>query len=326
LPELLNPSQGYIITANNRVIGSNYPYHLSFDYCTGNRAERIEELIQERGKLSINDIREMQFDQISTQARRTAKILGQLQSTDPELKIIIDRLGSYDGNLSKASPEAAIYELFTQSLIQQLLKERLGDLAIHYCGKGTTPVLAESSILGERAREWLDRILGNPESPWYNLGNGESRDEIVLAVLKKTINTLKQKLGPKPQDWQWGRLHTLTFAHTLGSVKPLNLIFNRGPFALGGDFDTIWATGSSRYDLGQQGVVGPPFRFIADLSNWENCQGLLAPGQSGQPTNPHYADQLKSWFSGKYHPMIFAQSEVKKKAKKILIIRPINNE
>jgi penicillin amidase len=322
LPEIINPTQGYIVTANNRVAGSNYPYHLSFDYCTGNRAERIEELIKGKKKISIDNVRQMQFDQISTQARRTAKVLGQLKSSDPELQMVIDRMLSWDGNLSKGSAEASLYEVFTQSLVQRLLKEKLGDLAVYYCGKGPTPVLAESSIMAERSREWVDHIMGIHNSPWFKLGKGENRDEILLSVLRETVDDLKHTLGPEFGDWAWGRLHTLTFEHTLGSVKPLDKIFNRGPFELGGDFDTIWATGSSRYDLGHKGIVGPPFRFIADLSNWENCLGLLAPGQSGQAVSPHYTDQLQSWFSGNYHSMMFTQEVVKKNAKDVLVLNP----
>ena len=128
LPEMMNPPKGYIVTANNRVTDSSYPYHLSYDYCAGNRSARIEELIKEKTKISVDDIRRMQFDQVSTQARKIAGILGHLESNDPELQYVIERMQSWDGDLSKGSSEAAIYELFAQSLIQQLLNEKLGDL------------------------------------------------------------------------------------------------------------------------------------------------------------------------------------------------------
>jgi penicillin amidase len=124
------------------------------------------------------------------------------------------------------------------------------------------------------------------------------------------------------KDWEWGKLHILVFSHPLGSVKPLNKLFNRGPFPLGGDSDTVWATHSSRHDLKIQSIVGPAFRFIADLGNLENCLGLLAPGQSGQPSSPHYADNIRAWFRGDYHPMLFNQETVEKMAKNILVLEP----
>ncbi len=48
LPHLYNPPQGYIATANNRVVGDDYPYYLGSDYCTSDRARRIVEMIEAR--------------------------------------------------------------------------------------------------------------------------------------------------------------------------------------------------------------------------------------------------------------------------------------
>jgi penicillin amidase len=315
LPYLVNPPGGFIATANNRVVGQNYPFHLSHAYCKGDRAQRIIELIQEEEKLSIADIQKMQFDQISVTARKFALLVGQLEPKDPELQIVTARLRSWNGQLSPESPEASIYEVMCARLIQRLLKSKLGDLAEYYAGKGITPVLAEGSIMGERSREWLEQILDTPHSPWFNLGKDESREEVLALTLRETVDELKKTLGPGMEDWRWGKLHTLVFSHPLGAVKPLDRLFNRGPYPLGGDFDTVWATGSSRVDLTKSSIVGPPFRFIADLSNWENCLGLLTPGQSGQPSSPHYADNIQAWFTGEYHPMAFSPETVQKTAK-----------
>jgi penicillin amidase len=322
LPYLFNPPQGFIVTANNRVVWENYPYHLSYDYCTGNRAQRITELIKEKGKISIADIQAMHFDQVSVSARKFAALVGQLETQDPELQIVLTRLRSWDGNLASESPEASVYEVMSQRLIQSLLRGKLGKLAEYYAGTGITPVLAEGSILGERAREWLDQILDMSDSPWYALGNGANREEVLKDSLRETVDYLKQTLGPGIENWSWGKLHSLVFSHPLGAVKPLDKLFNRGPYPLGGDFDTIWATGSSRTDLTKSSIVGPPFRFIADLSNWENCLGLLTPGQSGQPTSPHYDDNIQAWFTGDYHPMYYNSEEVQKAAKDILTLLP----
>jgi penicillin amidase len=69
-------------------------------------------------------------------------------------------------------------------------------------------------------------------------------------------------------------------------------------------------------------VVGPPFRFIADLGDLDHCLGLLAPGQSGHPFSKHYADQIKSWFTRGNHPMIFNCQELKKETVIQLILDP----
>ena len=102
----------------------------------------------------------------------------------------------------------------------------------------------------------------------------------MLAALKESVEFLKTECGPDLHDWRWGKLHQITFGHNLGSVKPLDKFFNRGPFPLGGDFDTIWASGATRHDLSHDVIVGPPFRFIADLQDWNRSLGMLVPGRA----------------------------------------------
>jgi penicillin amidase len=322
LPHLINPPQGYIATANNRVVGPDYPYYFGVDHISANRARRIVELIGSQAQIDPAFIQRMQFDQLSPAARQIAAHLGALQPKDPELAAVVARLREWDGRLEPGSPAAAIYEVFVPRAIQHLLSAPLGDLALRYLGKGPTPVLMESSLFGERAREWLREVLADPASPWFDLGDGRSRDEILEDILRETVAFLKSELGPEITDWAWSRLHQIKFTHTLGQVQPLDRLFNRGPFPLGGDGDTVWATGSSALDLTSQAVVGPPFRFIADLSDLGQCQGLLAPGQSGQPASPHYADNLRAWFEAGYHPMLYRRAEVESGAASRLQLEP----
>lgn len=320
MPSVFNPPEGVIITANNQVVNESYPYYLSSDYCRGSRAERIHELISGCEKVSIDDIRKMHLDQVSIPGRAVAEVLSQLDTDDPELQILLSRLEKWDGSLGPDSTLATFYESFSIHFLHRLLDHRLGDLAQHYIGKGITPILAEGSILGDRAREWMEQILLQKGSPWYDLGAGENREDVLRLVVRETVDDLKQKLGPSMYDWAWGKLHKLILSHPLGAVKPLDKLFNRGPFPIGGDYDTVWACGTTRWDLSSKAMVGPPFRFIADLGNFDHCLGVLLPGQSGQPSSPHYTDQIQSWFKGDYHPMLFTREQVEKEAKNKLVI------
>jgi len=322
LPHLYNPPQGYIATANNRVADERYPYFISNDYCRGDRAQRITELIEARDKIDIAYIRRMHMDQILPTAKVIARYIGQLETPHPELADVIKMMRDWDGELAANSSAAAVYEVFVRRMIYQTLSDKLGELTSRYAGKGPTPMLNEVSMYGDHALAWLQTTLAQPHSHWFDLGHGETRDDVMLAALRQTVDFLTAKLGPNVHAWAWGKLHTLTYTHTLGSVKPLDLLFNRGPYPVGGDHNTIWATGAYYHDLSSTRVIGPPFRFIADLGDVRNCLGLLAPGQSGQPGNPHYDDQLKAWFVGDYHPMLYARKDVERGAKAVLKLVP----
>jgi penicillin amidase len=81
---------------------------------------------------------------------------------------------------------------------------------------------------------------------------------------------------------------------------------------MGGDGDTIWNSQTARHDPAAPDAVmiGPPFRFIADLADLGQSRGQLVPGQSGQVGSPHYADGIGPWLRGDYHPMLLDRSAV----------------
>ena len=203
-----------------------------------------------------------------------------------------------------------------------LLVDKLGDLTIRYAGKGPTPLLTEGSLFGARSWMWLEETLGRSKLALVRPGRWRNRDDVMRLALRETVDYLNEELGPQMDDWAWGKLHTLTYSHLLGQVKPLDRLFNRGPYPLGGDGTTIWLGLTTLHDLSNPDVIGPPFRFIADLCDLRNSWGLLAPGQSGQPGSKHYDDQIQAWFNADYHPLLFDRPDVERHAQSRLHLAP----
>jgi penicillin amidase len=322
LPHQYNPPQGYIVSANNRPVGKDYAYDLGVDFCSGYRASRIVELVESREKIDVEFIRQMHLDQVSLEGLAFKGYLDELKTDDPELKIVLRKVRAWDGKLAVDSPAAAVFEVFVPLMLKRMLADKLGDLMERYLGKGPTPVLMEGSLFGMRSREWLVKVLGEPDSHWFDLGGGEKRDDVMRLVLRETVDYLKNAQGPDPAKWTWGKQHKMKYTHVLGSVKALDKLLNRGPYPLSGDGNTIWATGTGSFDPTSQVVVGPPFRFIADLEDLNRSLGLLTPGQSGLPASPHYADAIQAWFTGEYHPMLFSREDIDKEAKEHLKLEP----
>ncbi len=323
LPQFSNPPTGYIASANNRIAGDDYPYYISCEYALGDRAKRIVELIQARDKLDLAYSRDMQLDQLSLTARAMARYLGQLQIEDPKLAEVVSLMRSFDGRLEADSPAACIHGVWLWRMIYRALADKLGELTKHYAGHGPTPGLTEWSVFGVRSWEWLLETLADPDSPWLDLGHGETRDDVMRLALQETVDYLKAKFGPEIRQWAWGKLHTLTCAHPLARTRTLKRFFSRGPYPVGGDGSTLWA--STTLELGNDAtMVGPAYRFIADLSDPRNAWSQLVPGQSGQPGAIHYDDQISPWLNGDYHPMLYAREDVKRHARGVLWIMPGN--
>lgn len=341
LPHMINPPAGFIATANNRVAGSDYPHYLGRETIGGDRAARIHEMLQAQEQVDIPAVQTMHFDLVCPSARRLQALLAGFPAAGPEQQALLDLLQEWDGRLTAESSAATVYEVFYRCAIALLLANRLDEyvletrkngrtelearrtgLAEYFLGKGPVPVLFETNLFGFRALEWLLDLLEQPVSPWYDLGGGQDRSAVIHVALEDTLTFVKANLGPQPQDWQWGKLHQLLFTHPLGSQAVLSAFLNRGPYPIGGDQNTVWATGARLHVPEGQQLVGPAYRMIVDLGNLENSCAILAPGQSGRPGTPHYDDQIQDWFEGNYHPMLFTEVQLAAETLRTLRLNP----
>ena len=273
-------------------------------------------------KVDLITMQQMQYDTVSQTALEVAARLAVLPTTDPFIGSLLAEMTLWDGDLRQDSRPAAIYEVFMHQLARLVLAPKLGDLLDRAMGQGPTPVLAADTLFSARVREWLENLLAKPDSVWFDLGNGEKRDDCMRLALAATVDYLRQELGEDPAGWQWGALHKLHFAHALGTQPPLDRIFNRGPYPYPGDATTLHASGGGASDLRSTKRISAPFRFIVDMGHVERAWGQLVPGQSGHPASRHYDDQIKDHLTGFYHPMWFTLADVESNAVDILQLKP----
>ena len=132
---------------------------------------------------------------------------------------------------------------------------------------------------------------------------------ILLNALKNTIAFLTEKLSTDITKWQWGNIHKVLLTHPFSQAEEAAKVLNIGPFKIGGDPNTL-NNGSydrlSNYDV----IVGPSYRQIYDLSDWDKSIGVLPGGQSGLPFHKHYKDLIKLWVKGKYIPYLFTRKAI----------------
>ncbi|GER89219.1 hypothetical protein KDW_33810 [Dictyobacter vulcani] len=113
----------------------------------------------------------------------------------------------------------------------------------------------------------------------------------------------------------------MKYTHPLGTVKALESFFNRGPFPVGGDGDTI-NVGSANSAEPENVLVVPSYRQIIDLQDFSASRSIHAPGQSGHPASKHYDDFIALWRNGETHPMLYQQEEIKKQAEGKMYLQP----
>ncbi len=124
--------------------------------------------------------------------------------------------------------------------------------------------------------------------------------------------------------WTWGHIHTLTFEHVLAKKKPLDLIFNIGPFSVSGSHLTINKR-QYAYTSPYQAKLGVSQRMIVDLGNMDDTLHVLPTGESGQLGSPHYKDQIALYLNGEYHPVWTDRQELEKHRQGTLTLQPKSN-
>ncbi len=325
LPQAYNPEGGWLATANNLVVDSAYPHYLSADLENPCRARRVADLLASQPTFTADDFARFQHDTYSAQAERFVRHLLTVEPVGEPERRAIDLLERWNSRLEPDSVAASLYQVSRLRALHLFFDPHLGELADSYIGVGLSPLGDVSLYHGRSFVRLLDLLDGQGDNTWLlNPADGEvrSRQALLGQALREAIALLEQELGPDMARWQWGRLNKVHFAHPVGSVKPLNLIFNRGPYPAGGDQDTLRRARSvPRFPFPPAGVVAA-LRFVADLSDWEKCRIVIPGGQSGHVSSRHYADLIPLWLDGRYQPMPFARSQVERSARHHLEMMP----
>ncbi len=295
LPHLFNPKEGYIVTANNRVVGDEYPHYISRFWEPPWRAVRITELLVRKTRLSVDNMKEMQADWLSTQARENLpKILAALRgrALSDTARMALEFLSSWDFLMSPESVPACIYEVFYTKLMRNTFADEMGSELYHaYTSVPNLPIGV------------MDRMIASGKSSWFDDVNTSGREglaDILCRSLEETVEFLSHRLGEEPFTWRWGDLHTVRLEHPLGKPRLLKRLLNIAPAPAGGSFATVNLGGHPVLDPSSC-FFAPTARLIVDLSDMDNSLSVLPPGQSGHPRSPHYRDQLEPWLRGDYH-------------------------
>jgi penicillin amidase len=314
MPRSFNPTEGYVVTANNAVVGPDFPYFISLDWAPGYRARRITDLIENDPSLSLSDMQTIQGDSSPLWAQGFLPPLLSLPAPDePRLAEALALLRSWDGRAVRDSAAAALFEAFALHLVDLTFGDELGEQLLERARPRA--MVALEGYVSDAGWPWFDDVT-TPET--------ESRDQIMRRALEKAVEELTMRLGKNMARWRWGDLHTATFENqSLGQsgIRLIESLLNRGPVPVDGSNATVNATGY---------LLSAPFaashvtsqRLIVDLGSLDRSLAMHTTGQSGHPFHPHYDDMIDPWRNIEYHPMLWERASVQTDAQAVLVLRP----
>jgi penicillin amidase len=308
LPHSFNPKDGFVATANHKMIPDHYPYNVGFEWASPYRVMRIRSVLesakQDHHQLTVTDMESLQSDITSLPAQEFQKLLRTVPlKDDPALASFLH----WDTRLTRESSDAALYEVWFQQICLAL-------------GKRFSP--AHGERYSDLPPDTVLRLLTRPEKDLFGDNPIAARNQMLAQTLQSAHAELEKLLGPDPAQWSWGKLHTVRFRHALDLQPGARNLLDLGPLSRPGDEYTVNATGIDGDGDSWEQVSGASYREILDTSEWDQSVAVNTPGQSGQPGSPHYSDLMPLWDAGKYFPLVYSKKAVEAETTDRLVLEP----
>ncbi len=304
LPTLFDPPSGIIVTANQRIVGNDYPYFLTHSWAQPYRARRILDLLNEKPKLTADDFRKILGDVYSFAAvafaRQSVKLLrANPTPADTKLAETLDAFDKWDGQINENSRVAPLIIQMRAAFRTRILAAALGSELIRTFGWSNFEATLDR-LMDEQPKEWLPKEFS-------------SYADLMRACIEDARGALTKSLGADESKWKWGEMAKVRFQHPLTAAPLVGLQFTIPPFPQNG-------TGGLAATVNVGTSVS--MRLIADPGDWDRTQHGITLGESGVPSSPHWKDQLDDWRAVTPRVFPFSAAAVANATKKTLTLEP----
>ncbi|MBI5517133.1 MAG: penicillin acylase family protein [Deltaproteobacteria bacterium] len=317
MPQVTAPSSGYVVTANNAPTPAAHPLWLGADWLDGHRARTLVDALGAREDWDLEGTRTLQRDLRAPpwESLRGSVLAAPVRSTDGARALAL--LRPWDGRLTARSCAASVYALFTAALCQRVVRARAPRSASWALGRGMNALLPYNLLFTRRLGH-LTQLVASQPAGWLP----EGWPSALAEALESAVGTLRARFGEDPGAWAWGRVRPLRLVHPFGSIALLGRVFNRGPFEGFGDASTVAQGATDLEDPLKNPVAVPSLRMQVDVGAWPRSRWAILGGQSGDPTSPHYCDQVSAWEDASGLPIAWTEEEVQKSARHRLVLAP----
>ena len=291
-PQVKDPAQGYVASANQQPIDPHdAQYWLGGAYDPW-RAMRINQLLRADSAMTVDKMRTMQTDPGSAVADlfvpyflNAAQTLAKNPRSDIDAAKLAEAarlLGEWDRRYTRENRRAVLFDLAYTELVNRTWDELESS-------KGRRVITPSNVVLAE--------LLADSTSEWWDdrsTPRREARDDILAASLVAALDTARHRYGdPKKKAWTWGRVRHANIWHPLRlpSLSALDLPVQGGRSTLSPSVGN--------------GGFGASWRMVVEAApNGLEAWGTYPGGQSGNPASSRYESNLKEWMAGELQPLV----------------------
>jgi penicillin amidase len=267
LPAEIDPSCGFIVSANDRPPPSEIP--LAWFFSPNDRAERLAAILRSQETVGVAELALLQRDVAMPFALALRDRLCAAWTAPPDGDPVFDALHGWDGMYDAASPGALAFELvLAQLAIEAIPAERKALYGVVWHGRRLL------------ARE-IDAL--SPE----RLGAAVQR---AVAAARPALARLRQ----------WGAAHRLRLAHPLGAMPAIGRRYRLIDWPWPGSSDTVFKSAHGLVTGRHAVAYGSNARYLFDMADPDGNHLVLLGGQDGVPGSPAFLDQAEMFRHGEY--------------------------
>ncbi len=275
LPQAPLSDSGYVSSANQVQGKANYYIHHYWG--APYRAERINEFIEAKEKLLVDDMRILQTDKVDMSVKPTIALFDSIPLSGKP-KEWVGELKSWNGEMNPILKTPIKYA-YLQKAINYVMSKEMEKQGIDW-------IPEYQNILNTLEKETLDF--------------GKLPDVKSETLLRASLDSAVFWYDKNVQD-------SLNY----GSYSPFNM---KHIIPIPGIGKQVDGKGGSSYTVDVNGAArhGASMRTIIEMGITPNVQTILAGGQSGRVNSPNYADQVGKWKVGEYNIIDFGMNSTKK--------------
>ncbi|MEB2779642.1 penicillin acylase family protein [Algoriphagus sp. C2-6-M1] len=274
----LNPSRGFVSSANQHPTDSTYPYYVFDNSYEFYRNRRLNSRLSKMSNITIEDMQLLQFDDYYLHAAEALpmmlELLGSGADNDAAAKKYISLMKEWDYYADPNQKGPTIFYIWWRKTYRQIWKD-LSD--------NSAPIVLPSYY------QTVLFMKNEPKGAVFDLKNTTEMETAATHVMQGFTDMLAEmkKWEEDEGDFTWANYKKTTIRHLVPQFKSFSA-------------ENVYTGGGAGIVNATSGTHGASWRMVVELGPEVKAFGIYPGGQSGNPGSKYYSNFIAKWANGEY--------------------------
>ena len=247
-------------------------------------------------------------------AEAVTPILIEALAADEQTAALAKVLEQWDFHDDVQNSGPTVFQTVYTELAAQVYRDELGD-------ELTAKMLGNWYFWQER----FEDLLRSGDADWFDDTETEDVTEtagdMIRRAGKSALARLQGELGADPNQWQWGKVHTIQWVNPIRRSGIGANWLGTKPIPVNGSGETLyrgWYNLNDPYGVTHTAAV----RMVVDFGDNEKVRAVMGGGEVARTFHPHQKDQIDAYVSGQPLHWWFSDQALDQHAQSRLALMP----